>query len=197
MEVEHHDPFIATRDRILPTMRLATLSKPRCTPRDHLCQTPQSIQGGETSSIWQSAGTVSMSVYGYERKFSGVPADFRCWPESRPSWANVRFPADFVRFTSRSRLSWWCRLRSVPDPQETIEPQACNVSLGEPGADVGPRSAGGQFIARRGHRRQTKLVGKTPRKTIIMVYDTVPPMQKTPHVLDARPRAGARLRGMD
>ena len=36
------------------------------------------------------------------------------------------------------------------DPQETNGPQACNVSLGEPGADVGPRSAGGQFIAKIG-----------------------------------------------
>ncbi len=33
-----------------------------------------------------------MSAYGYERLFSGVPSDFRCRPESRPSCPNVRIP---------------------------------------------------------------------------------------------------------
>ncbi len=32
------------------------------------------------------------------------------------SVSDVRFRTDFVRFTSRSRPSWWCRRRSVPDP---------------------------------------------------------------------------------
>ncbi len=37
--------------------------------------------------------------------------------DSGPSSFDVRFCADFVRFTSRSRPSWWCRRRSVPDPK--------------------------------------------------------------------------------
>ncbi len=42
--------------------------------------------------------------------------EFRC-PLSR----------DFVRFTSRSRLSWWCRRRSVPDPERTLKRVAFDV----------------------------------------------------------------------
>ncbi len=41
-------------------------------------------------------------------------------PESRHSIADVRFCADFVRFTPKSRPSWWCRRRSVVDPFQTL-----------------------------------------------------------------------------
>ena len=42
------------------------------------------------------------SAYGYKRLFSGVPADFRCQPESRPSCHNVRFSFDCFCFTPES-----------------------------------------------------------------------------------------------
>jgi hypothetical protein len=45
-----------------------------------------------------------MSISDYKRVFSGVPSDFRCRPESRPSWGNVRFPAVNVSFTLESGL---------------------------------------------------------------------------------------------
>ncbi len=38
------------------------------------------------------------------------------YPKSRRSRANVRFAPDFVRFTPRSRPSWWCGRRSAFDP---------------------------------------------------------------------------------
>ena len=60
-----------------------------------------------------------MSANGYKRLFSGVPSDFRCWPESRPSWANVRFPTDFVRLTPRSRPTRRCPRSSAFDPKRT------------------------------------------------------------------------------
>lgn len=44
------------------------------------------------------------------------------------------------------------RRTSPDDPQETNGPKACNVSLGEPEADVVAQSAGGQFIAKSGHK---------------------------------------------
>ena len=70
-----------------------------------------------------------MSAYGYFRTFHGVRQSVRSYPESRRSRANVRFRADFVRFTSRSGLSWWCRRRTGFDPiRKLMVLGVCKVS---------------------------------------------------------------------
>ncbi len=56
---------------------------------------------------------------GYKQTIRPCRQYVRSVPNSRPSSFDVRFRADFVRFTTRSRLSWWCRRRSVPDPMAT------------------------------------------------------------------------------
>ena len=63
---------------------------------------------------------LARSAVGYKRLFSGVPAVFRCQPESRPSSGNVRFAPDFVGFTSRSGPTRRCRHRSGGDPQRSF-----------------------------------------------------------------------------
>ncbi len=59
------------------------------------------------------------SALGYKRLFSGAPSDFRCRPESRPSWGDVRFPAGNVSFTPESRPGVGGRFSSAVDPKRS------------------------------------------------------------------------------
>ena len=61
-----------------------------------------------------------MSGYGYEQTFHGVRQRVRSAPNNGHSCVDVRFAPNFVRFTSRSRPSWWCLQRSAFDPQRTF-----------------------------------------------------------------------------
>ncbi len=61
-----------------------------------------------------------MSPLGYERLFSGVPSDFRCRPESRPSCPNVRFPPSCVSFRSESGPGAEGPFSSAFDPERTL-----------------------------------------------------------------------------
>ncbi len=58
-----------------------------------------------------------MAACGYERKFRGVGQHFRFAPKTGNSLIDVRIHPDFVRFTPRSRPSWWWRRRSACDPE--------------------------------------------------------------------------------
>ncbi len=55
-------------------------------------------------------------------------------PNNGPSSADVRFSTDFVRFTPRSRPSWWCRRSSVVDPQRKsigwLRRKLCSLDCG-------------------------------------------------------------------
>ncbi len=47
-----------------------------------------------------------------QRSASSGRTNFRCWLQADSGWAE-----NYFCFTSRSRPSWWCRRRSVPDPK--------------------------------------------------------------------------------
>ncbi len=49
-----------------------------------------------------------------------LTVDFAKETTPRDIVSDVRFRTDFVRFTSRSRLSWWCRRRSAFDPKQSF-----------------------------------------------------------------------------
>ncbi len=67
-----------------------------------------------------NSALILRSAYGYKRTFTHTVIYVRFTPDSRRSSADVRSRPDFVCFTSRSRPSWWCRRRSVPDPKQTL-----------------------------------------------------------------------------
>ncbi len=60
-----------------------------------------------------------MSANGYKRLFSGVPSDFRCRPENRPSCPNVRFLPNCVSFRSENGPGAEGPFSSVFDPKRT------------------------------------------------------------------------------
>ncbi len=61
-----------------------------------------------------------MSPVVYQRTLRPCRRYVRSSSNSRSSSADVRFCADFVRFTPKSRPSWWCRRRSVVDPFQIL-----------------------------------------------------------------------------
>jgi hypothetical protein len=63
---------------------------------------------------------VSMSPLGYKRKSGPCCRHVRLSPNRRPSLADVRYRADFVRFTPQSRRGSGRPRESVPDPQRTL-----------------------------------------------------------------------------
>ncbi len=63
-----------------------------------------------------------MSGCGYKQTLSAHPWNVRFAPESRHSLADVRYRADFVRFTFRSRRGSGRSRESEVDPQRTFTP---------------------------------------------------------------------------
>jgi hypothetical protein len=61
-----------------------------------------------------------MSAYGYKRKFQPPPRHVRLSPNKRHSLADVRYRADFVRFTPESRRGSGRSRESEVDPERTV-----------------------------------------------------------------------------
>ncbi len=114
-----------------------------------------------------------MRIFPASYTFAGYGASWRhpCAPSvavSRfdfpPKQApHVRFSADHVSLTPNGQHWRGVIGTSAHEPHATNGQQARNVSLGEPGADVGPRRARGQFMALSGpsqaKRRYIRAVG--------------------------------------
>ncbi len=60
-------------------------------------------------AVLAAAARLPMSACGYKQTCGEVRQSVRFTPESRHPSRDVRFLAKYVRFTSRSRPSWWCR----------------------------------------------------------------------------------------
>ncbi len=72
------------------------------------------------------------SAPGYKRLFSGVPSDFRCRPENRPSCPNVRFPSNCVSFRSENGPSAEGPFSSPFDPLRKFDTPSQNVRIRTP-----------------------------------------------------------------
>ncbi len=68
------------------------------------------------------------------RLFSGVPADFRCQPESRPSCPNVRFSVDCSCFTPESEPGAEGPFWSAVDPYRKFTIPAAAAYFNSPAA---------------------------------------------------------------
>ncbi len=58
-------------------------------------------------------------------RIKGPPKAFKAWVVVRPHFclwlqADSGWAENYFCFTPKSRPSWWCRRRSVPDPKETL-----------------------------------------------------------------------------